>query len=72
MSAKGEAHTKALLEARLTGDSVKDARLAAVPAVGQVSVKGDAQAIALLGARLTGDSKTDVHLPHYLPLDRYL
>ena len=48
--------------ARLTGDSVRDVRLAAVLAIGLVSVEADAQTIALLGARLTDDSNRDVHL----------
>ena len=39
VSVKGDVHTIALLGARLTGDSVKDVRLAAVPAIGQVAEK---------------------------------
>ena len=38
---KGDAQTIALLRARLTSDSAKDVRLAAVTAIGQVAEKND-------------------------------
>ena len=40
-SVKGDAQTIALLKARLTSDSAKDVRLAAVTAVGQVAEEND-------------------------------
>ena len=53
----GDAQATALLEARLTGENEKDVRLAAVLAIGQVSVPGDAQTFALLGARPTNTAR---------------
>ena len=41
VSVKGDAQTITLLKARLTDDSAKDVRLAAVTAIGQVAEKND-------------------------------